>query len=160
MWPPTPRYVVPGVDPAAGSEHLRRNEGEGSFVTDTTTTIAAPADANGSGRQATGLSAKRLPELQAIAAELGISATGRMRKSDPRVGDHEPPGRQHTTATAPDRRCSSRAHSRHACPGQRTEGHRARPRGWGRRAARDRPAIGDARRPQPRRPACGRRPGT
>ena len=47
-----------------------------------TTTVTAPVAPNGSSRSVTGLSAKRLPELQAIAAELGISGTGKMRKSD------------------------------------------------------------------------------
>ncbi len=53
-------------------------------MTDTTDRVTAPAaaDANGSTRSASGLSTKRLPELQAIAAELGISGTGKMRKSD------------------------------------------------------------------------------
>jgi len=53
-------------------------------VTDTTDRVIVPASAqpNGSSRLSTGLSAKRLPELQAIAAELGISGTGKMRKSD------------------------------------------------------------------------------
>ena len=53
-------------------------------MTDTTDRAVAPAaaDANGSTRSASGLSTKRLPELQAIAAELGISGTGKMRKSD------------------------------------------------------------------------------
>jgi transcription termination factor Rho len=53
-------------------------------VTDTTdrATVPASADATGSTRPASGLSTKRLPELQAIAAGLGISGTGKMRKSD------------------------------------------------------------------------------
>jgi len=52
-------------------------------VTDTTDRATVPASADaGSTRSASGLSTKRLPELQAIAAELGISGTGRMRKSD------------------------------------------------------------------------------
>ncbi len=53
-------------------------------MTDTTDRVIVPAaaDANGSTRSASGLSTKRLPELQAIAAELGISGTGKMRKSD------------------------------------------------------------------------------
>uniref|UniRef100_UPI001963C01E Rho termination factor N-terminal domain-containing protein n=1 Tax=Nonomuraea lactucae TaxID=2249762 RepID=UPI001963C01E len=45
---------------------------------DTPTRAAAKPRARRSG---TGLSAKVLPELQKIAAELGISGTGRMRKS-------------------------------------------------------------------------------
>ena len=53
-------------------------------MTDTTDRATAPAaaDATGSTRSASGLSTKRLPELQAIAAELGISGTAKMRKSD------------------------------------------------------------------------------
>ena len=45
---------------------------------DTPTRAAAKPRARRSG---TGLSAKVLPELQKMAAELGISGTGRMRKS-------------------------------------------------------------------------------
>jgi transcription termination factor Rho len=44
--------------------------------------VPAAADDAAATRPATGLSAKRLPELQAIAASLGIRGTGRMRKSD------------------------------------------------------------------------------
>ena len=56
--------------------HLKHGaQGEGPFVTDTTE-IAA-----GSGAR-TNLSALRLPELQAVASQLGISGTARMRKSD------------------------------------------------------------------------------
>ena len=53
-------------------------------MTDTTDRVIASAAGlpNGTGRAATGLTGKRLPELQAIAAELGISGTGKMRKSD------------------------------------------------------------------------------
>ncbi|MGW5154532.1 Rho termination factor N-terminal domain-containing protein, partial [Nonomuraea wenchangensis] len=54
---------APGAEPASG---------------DTPTRAAAKPRARRSG---TGLSAKVLPELQKIAAELGISGTGRMRKS-------------------------------------------------------------------------------
>ena len=54
---------------------------EGSLVTDTSQ--IAPADPAAGGGQRTGsLSALRLPELQAVAAQLGISGTARMRKSD------------------------------------------------------------------------------
>src|SRR5689334_6709044 len=54
---------------------------EGSLVTDTSQ--IAPADPAAGGGQRTGsLSALRLPELQAVAAQLGIRGTARMRKSD------------------------------------------------------------------------------
>src|SRR5689334_8424517 len=54
---------------------------EGSLVTDTSE--IAPADpAAGGGPRTGSLSALRLPELQAVAAQLGISGTARMRKSD------------------------------------------------------------------------------
>ena len=42
----------------------------------------APTGSNGSAPRRGSLSAMRLPELQAVAAELGISGTARMRKSD------------------------------------------------------------------------------
>ncbi|MEO7745655.1 MAG: Rho termination factor N-terminal domain-containing protein, partial [Actinomycetota bacterium] len=65
-------------------------------MTDTTDRVTAPAaaDVNGSTRSASGLSTKRLPELQAIAAELGISGTGKMRKSDlvAAIGTHRSGG--------------------------------------------------------------------
>jgi transcription termination factor Rho len=52
-------------------------------VTDTTDRVqAASDDAAGGATRPTGLSAKRLPELQAIASQLGITGTGKMRKSD------------------------------------------------------------------------------
>ncbi|MGI5293171.1 Rho termination factor N-terminal domain-containing protein [Nonomuraea polychroma] len=50
----------------------------GADIADTPTRAAAKPRARRSG---TGLSAKVLPELQKIAAELGVSGTGRMRKS-------------------------------------------------------------------------------
>src|SRR6185312_7608541 len=64
---------------------MTANEGEGTFVTDTTD-IAAPA-AESSATDAAparkvALSAMRLPQLQALATELGVKGTGRMRKSD------------------------------------------------------------------------------
>jgi transcription termination factor Rho len=52
-------------------------------VTDTTDRVqAASDDAAVGATRPTGLSAKRLPELQAIASQLGITGTGKMRKSD------------------------------------------------------------------------------
>ena len=49
----------------------------------TDTSQVAPADpAAGGGPRTGSLSALRLPELQAVAAQLGISGTARMRKSD------------------------------------------------------------------------------
>jgi len=56
------------------------DEGEGSFVTDT----IEPAVSASSGGSARGdaISAMRMPELQALAARLGVTGTSRMRKSD------------------------------------------------------------------------------
>jgi transcription termination factor Rho len=55
-------------------------------VTDTTERAAAPAtdvaEQARTARQSGGLTGKRLPELQAMAADLGITGTGKMRKSD------------------------------------------------------------------------------
>nr|WP_281728316.1 transcription termination factor Rho [Cellulomonas denverensis] len=51
------------------------DEGEGSFVTDTIE--SAPSTRSGGS-----ISALRMPELQALAAELGVKGTSRMRKSD------------------------------------------------------------------------------
>ncbi len=50
-------------------------------MTDTSQIAPAGSDA-GSGQRTGSLTALRLPELQAIAAQLGISGTARMRKSD------------------------------------------------------------------------------
>lgn len=56
------------------------DEGEGSFVTDT----IEPAVSSSSGGSARGgaISAMRMPELQALAAQLGVTGTSRMRKTD------------------------------------------------------------------------------
>lgn len=56
------------------------DEGEGSFVTDT----IEPAVSTSSGGSARGgaISAMRMPELQALAAQLGVTGTSRMRKTD------------------------------------------------------------------------------
>ena len=51
-------------------------------MTDTTDRVQAASDDSAGANRPTGLSAKRLPELQAIASQLGITGTGRMRKSD------------------------------------------------------------------------------
>ncbi|WP_426561786.1 transcription termination factor Rho [Angustibacter sp. McL0619] len=55
-------------------------------MTDTTERAAAPAtdvaEQARTTRQSGGLTGKRLPELQAMAADLGITGTGKMRKSD------------------------------------------------------------------------------
>ncbi|MFZ0161883.1 MAG: transcription termination factor Rho [Kineosporiaceae bacterium] len=52
-------------------------------MTDTTEIAAASADSSaGTAGRSGSLSALRLPQLQAIASELGISGTGKMRKSD------------------------------------------------------------------------------
>jgi transcription termination factor Rho len=55
-------------------------------VTDTTERASAPASSDvvsgATSRSTGGLSAKRLPELQALAGELGITGTGKMRKGD------------------------------------------------------------------------------
>ena len=63
--------------------------GKDLYVSETTSLVdgAAPAadvvtGAAGKRRRGTGLSAMLLPELQRLAAELGIAGTGRMRKSD------------------------------------------------------------------------------
>ncbi len=61
-------------------------EGEGTFVTDTTDIAASAAETSASAEAAparkVALSAMRLPQLQALANELGVKGTGRMRKSD------------------------------------------------------------------------------
>src|SRR5680860_1607171 len=59
--------------------HTAADEGEGSFVTDIDT--AAPGTAEAPARRGA-LSAMRLPQLQALAVEMGVTGTGKMRKSE------------------------------------------------------------------------------
>lgn len=65
---------------------LAADEGEGSFVSDTieaaTSSPASSAGASSSTNRSAALSTLRLPELQALAAELGVPKTSAMRKSD------------------------------------------------------------------------------
>ena len=60
------------------ADRVGPDEGEGSFVTDTIDAAAATAGGSGSGS----ISAMRLPELQALAAQLGVKGTSKMRKGD------------------------------------------------------------------------------
>ncbi|MBC7549530.1 MAG: Rho termination factor N-terminal domain-containing protein, partial [Cellulomonas sp.] len=63
---------------------LAADEGEGSFVTETIDAAvngASRSTAGGSARSAA-ISALRLPELQALASQLGVTGTSKMRKSD------------------------------------------------------------------------------
>jgi transcription termination factor Rho len=90
-------------------------------VTDTTQAAAAdpaateaiPSGSNGSGGRRLSLSAMRLPELQAVAAELGISGTARMRKSDLleaiRSRQSGAPAETRSAPPAPARRVARRA---------------------------------------------------
>src|SRR6478736_9169796 len=65
------------ADPRAPGPGHRR--GEGSFVTD----IIEPAvSSSGGSARSAGISALRLPELQAMASELGVKGTSKMRKGD------------------------------------------------------------------------------
>ncbi|NAZ85280.1 Rho termination factor N-terminal domain-containing protein, partial [Kineococcus indalonis] len=76
-----------------------------------TTDIAAPGGATTGGdadapapRRTGSLSALRLPQLQALAAELGISGTGRMRKVDllAAIREHQAAVPQRSTRPAAD----------------------------------------------------------
>ena len=51
-------------------------------MTDTTEITAAPTGAGDAGSRTGSLTALRLPQLQALASELGLSGTAKMRKSD------------------------------------------------------------------------------
>jgi transcription termination factor Rho len=66
------------------AHHRAADEGEGSFVTDTIDAVAgsASADASRSTARAGALTGLRLPELQTLAADLGVAGTSGMRKSD------------------------------------------------------------------------------
>src|SRR6478736_2429508 len=65
------------ADPRAPGPGHRR--GEGSFVTDT---IEPAVSTSGGSARGAGISALRLPELQAMASELGVKGTSKMRKGD------------------------------------------------------------------------------
>jgi transcription termination factor Rho len=78
------------------------DEGEGSFVTDTidtATSSATGATAAGGNARSGALSTLRLPELQALASQLGVKGTSKMRKSDlvdvirARTGEQSAPSR-------------------------------------------------------------------
>ena len=94
---------APGVDhPRPALCEAGANEGEGSFVTDTidTATSAATGPVAAGGTARTGaLSTLRLPELQALASQLGVKGTSKMRKSDlvdvirARTGEQSAPAR-------------------------------------------------------------------
>jgi transcription termination factor Rho len=69
-------HLVADRVPALPREHREGpDEGEGSFVTDT-------IDAAAGGSAAGSISAMKLPELQSLAAQLGVKGTSKMRKGD------------------------------------------------------------------------------
>lgn len=87
--------IVPGAITSRPPSPTRPQiEGEGSFVTDTTE--SAQGTAGRSRGTAGALGAMRLAELQALATELGVKGTSKMRKSDlvdtisARTGDSGP----------------------------------------------------------------------
>ncbi|BDO41523.1 transcription termination factor Rho [Cellulomonas sp. NTE-D12] len=70
---------VPDRATAGPTSVGRPDEGEGSFVTDT---IDTAVTSSGGTARSGGLSALRLPELQAMAAQLGVKGTSKMRKGE------------------------------------------------------------------------------
>src|SRR5690606_4489426 len=97
-----------GASPAV-SASVRRppDEGEGTFVTDT---IGAETDARSAPRSGA-LTSMRLPELQALAGELGLRGTSGMRKSDliAAIREHrgDKPRERATSATSEQRTASA-----------------------------------------------------
>src|SRR4051794_28253077 len=99
-FPPDPCAFPPPAGPTGTRHPLRCNAqvtaGKDLYVSETTDLVAtgahesaatteAPAASGTTGsarRRGNGLSGMLLPELQRLAAELGISGTGRMRKGD------------------------------------------------------------------------------
>jgi transcription termination factor Rho len=133
------------------------DEGEGSFVTET----IEPAVSTGSGGSARGgaISAMRMPELQALAAELGVTGTSRMRKSDlvdaiqaKRQGGGERPARARRAATrdagqpaeAPAAESTAPAAERTAPAAEGTDAPRGQRRRPVRAASADAPAADGA----------------
>ena len=72
-------------------------------MTDTSEIAPAGPAANGAGSRTPNLSSLRLPELQAVAAQLGIGGTARMRKSDlvAAIQAHQGNGTGAASAAAP-----------------------------------------------------------
>src|SRR3954447_12547797 len=101
--PRPPQDAVPG-----------RRRGEGSFVTDIIDSAVDSSQSAGGSTRGGAISTLRLPELQALASELGVTGTSKMRKSDlvdaikeKRGGGRAGAGtakRASTTAVAPGQR--------------------------------------------------------
>ena len=82
MWFPTVRVLPDTTSPVRHSAWTE-NEGEGSFVTNTTTLGGAPVTgADETPKRVGGLSTMKLAELQGLAGGLGLTDTAKMRKSD------------------------------------------------------------------------------
>src|SRR6478609_8876506 len=146
--------IGPDADRAPRPWAAVPDEGEGSFVTDT----IEPAVSSASGGSARGgaVSAMRMPELQALAAELGVTGTSRMRKSDlvdaiqaKRSGGGErPAGRTRRAATRDAGRPD-------AAPAAETAAETAA-RGQRRRAVRPEATAAEVTAPAAEAPADGR----
>jgi len=82
MWFPTVRVLPDTTSPVRHSAWTE-NEGEGSFVTNTTTLSGVPTTgADETPKRVGGLSTMKLAELQGLAGGLGLTGTAKMRKSD------------------------------------------------------------------------------
>jgi hypothetical protein len=116
----TPRRSSgPVAHPPAEPGHDRRDPArqEGSSLTDTTDTLAPAASSADPGpqRRGSGLAAQKLPELQQMAAGLGITGVARMRKSqlveaieNAQAGPRPSAGAAATSAPAEPRERSAR----------------------------------------------------
>lgn len=108
------------------------DEGEGSFVTDT-------IESASSARSGGSISGLRMPELQALAAQLGVTGTSRMRKSDlvdaiqsrsggdgaPARGGRKAPATQPTAESAPARSASGESAPSASAPARSRRATRA-----------------------------------
>ncbi|HET8616564.1 MAG TPA: transcription termination factor Rho [Actinomycetales bacterium] len=87
-------------------------------MTDTTDRVQPASDDAADAKRPTGLSAKRLPELQAMASQLGITGVGRMRKSDliAAIGAHRAGSSTAPSAPAQRTRTSARDEAAGSAP--------------------------------------------
>ncbi len=92
------------------------DEGEGSFVTETTD-LAAGVDtsSDSAAPKSAGLAGLKLAQLQALAGQLGITGGSRMRKSDlvAAISDHQ---RGSAVADRPAKKTTGRASAKEAAP--------------------------------------------
>ena len=88
------------------------------------TDLTSGTDQNSDQNQGTGLSGLKLAQLQALAAQLGITGARRMRKSllVDAIQAHQRGGAVAEREDRPARRCQGPGRRRLICPGRAAEG--------------------------------------